>query len=318
MGGAAVWPLAARGQSSMQVAGVLGSSSPDPSAHGPFVQALREGLANAGFVEGRNVRIELRWANGNFERLQPLAAELARHPVSVIATIGGDAVAIAAKQAAGGIPLVFTSGGNPIRLGLIESFNRPGGNVTGVSVITSGAIAKRLELLREMVPGAGVCGLLLNRSNPNAEAESHELEAAARTLGQPVTFANASNAKDFEPAVAELARVGASAVLVFPDVYFTGNRVLLVAALARHRLPAIYHFREFTLAGGLMSYGANFPAAFRIAGSYVGRILKGDKPADLPVQQPTSFELVINLKTAKTLGIAVPPTLLARADEVIE
>ena len=319
-GGAAAASLwsSASGAQQMPVVGVLGSSSPDPTAHGPFVAALLHGLSSAGFIEGRNVVIESRWAHGNFDRLPALVAELVRHPVAVIATIGGDVVAIAAKRATATVPVVFTSGGDPIQLGLVDSFNRPGGNVTGVSVVTSGSFAKRLELLREMVPGVAVLGLLVNRTNPSAESLTNEIVAAARDLDQRIVFANASAVSDFESALTDLAQRGARALLVYPDVYFTGHRQQLVDAVARNGLPAIYQFREFAVAGGLMSYGANFPDAFRIAGGYIGRILKGEKPADLPIQQPTTFQLVINLKTAKTLGLAVPPTMLARADEVIE
>jgi putative tryptophan/tyrosine transport system substrate-binding protein len=318
-GAAATWPLTARAQqAAIPVVGFLGSSSPDPSAHGPFAAALRQGLADAGYVEGRNVVIESRWAHGNFERLPSLADELVRHPVSVIATIGGDVVAIAAKKATSTIPVVFTSGGDPIQLGLVSSFNRPGGNVTGVSVITSVSFAKRLEMLREMVPGAAVIGLLVNRTNPSVNSQTEDIIGAARALNQRIVIANASAESDFEVALADLVQRGARALLVSPDVYYTGHREQLVAAVTRHQLPAIYQFREFAAAGGLMSYGASFSAAFRLAGAYVSRILKGEKPSDLPVQQPTTFELVINMKAAKTLGITVPPTMLARADEVIE
>jgi putative tryptophan/tyrosine transport system substrate-binding protein len=318
-GGAAAWLWSsAPDAQKMPVIGVLGSSSPDPTAHGPFVAALLHGLNSAGFSEGRNVAIESRWAQGNLDRLPTLAAELVLHPVAVIATIGGDAVAISAKKATETVPVVFTSGGDPIQLGLVKSFNRPGGNVTGVSVITSASFAKRLEMLREMVPGVAILGLLVNRTNPNAEFLTNDIIAAARAVNQRIVFANASATSDFEPALTGLVQRGARALLVYPDVYFTGHREQLVAAVARSGLPAIYHFREFAVAGGLMSYGANFPDAFQIAGTYVGRILKGEKPADLPVQQATTLQLVINLKTARTLGLAVPPTMLARADEVIE
>jgi putative ABC transport system substrate-binding protein len=318
-GAAASLPFfSVRAQQPMPVVGFLGLTSPDSSAHGPFAAALRQGLADAGFVEGRNVAIESRWAQGNIHRLPELAADLAGRRVAVIATIGGDIVAMSAKRATTTVPVIFTSGGDPIQLGLVDSFNRPGGNVTGVSVITGGSFAKRLEILREMVPGAAVIGLLVNPSNPNVKSQTEDIIEAARILHQRITIAEASAASGFEPALADQVRRGAGALLVYPDASYTGLREQLVAAAARHELPAIYHFREFAAAGGLMSYGANFPAAFRLAGGYVARILKGEKPADLPVQQPTTFELVINLKTAKALRLAVPPTMLARADEVIE
>jgi putative ABC transport system substrate-binding protein len=302
----------------MPVVGFLGLTSSDPSAHGPFAAALRQGMAVAGFIEGRHVAIEYRWAHGNIDRLPELAADLAGRRVAVIATIGGDSVAISAKRATATVPIVFISGGDPILLGLVDSFNRPGGNVTGVSVITGGSFAKRLEILREMVPNAAVIGLLVNPTNPNVKSQTQDIIDAAHILNQRIVIAEASAALGFEPAIADLMRRGARALLISPDVYYTGLRGQLVAAVAQHGLPAMYHFREFTAAGGLMSYGANFPAAFRLAGGYVARFLKGERPADLAVQQPTTFELVINLKTAKALGLAVPATLLARADEVIE
>ena len=314
----AVLPFAAHAQQAMPVVGFLGTSSPDPSAHGPFDLALRQGLTEAGFIEGRNLIIQARWAFGDLGRLPALAAELIHSRVAVIATIGGDVAALTAKKATTTVPIVFISGGDPVRSGLVGSFNRPGGNVTGISVVTSGSLAKRLEMLREMIPGVAVVGVLSNRANPNAEAETKDVAVAARSLDQRIATANASSLADFEPAIADLVQRGAGALLVFPDVYFTGHREQLVAAVAKYRLPAIYHFREFVAAGGLMSYGANFSAAFRTGGAYVARILKGEKPGDLPVQQPTTFELVINLKTAKALGLNVPPTMIARADEVIE
>ena len=247
-----------------------------------------------------------------------LAAELVRLPVALIATVGGDVTALAAKKATASIPVVFTAGGDPVQSGLVASLNRPGGNVTGVTVLTSGLFAKRLELLREIVPGAGIIGLLVNRNNPNMVAESKDIVATAGALGQRIVTANATAETAFDTALADLVRQGARAILVYPDAYFTGHREQLVAAMARTGLPAIYHFREFADAGGLISYGANFPGAFRLAGAYAGRILKGEKPGNLPVQQPTAFELVVNLKTAKAIGLAIPPSLLARADDVIE
>jgi putative ABC transport system substrate-binding protein len=318
-GGAVTWPILARAQqSAMPVVGFLGSTSPDPSSHGPFVTSLRQGLADTGFFEGRNITIESRWANGDFDKLPGLAIELVRHPVNVIATIGGDVTAQAAKMATTTIPIVFTTGADAVQSGLVASLNRPGGNVTGITVLTSGLIAKRLELLRELVPSADVIGFLSNRNNPNLAAEAKQVVAAASARGQRMVTANASHETEFEGAVADLARQGARAILIFPDAYFTGHREQLVAAVARVGLPAVYHFREFAEAGGLMSYGANFPGAFRLAGAYVGRILKGEKAGDLPVQQPTVFELVVNMKAAKALSLDVPLHLQQLADAVIE
>jgi putative tryptophan/tyrosine transport system substrate-binding protein len=312
-------PNAARAQrQSIPVIGILGSSSPDPSAHGTLAAALREGLNDAGLAEGRHYTVESRWANGNFDLLPELARGLAEAGVTVLATIGGDVAALAAKKATSKIPIVFVSGSDPVRLGLVESFNRPGANVTGVSVVTSGTFAKRLEILLEMVPGTIVVGILVNRKNPNADGEAKEIEATARSIQQSIVVANASSTAEFEPAIAELVERKARALLIHPDAFFTGYRQQLVSAVARHKLPAIYHFKEFASAGGLVSYGADFPGAFRIAGGYVAKILRGETPANLPVQQPNRFELVINLKTAKEIGVSVPPTLLARADEVIE
>jgi len=316
---AAAWPAVARAQQpAMPVVGFLSGSSPDPTAHGPFVASLRQGLADAGFVEGRNMAVESRWAYGDFNKLPALAAELVRYPVNVIATIGGDVTARAAKMATATIPIVFTAGADPVESGLVASLSRPGGNITGITVLTSGLVTKRLELLREMVPSADIIGLLSNRNNPNLAAETTDVVAAAAARGQRIVTANASQDTEFDAALGDLARQGARAVFIFPDAYFTGRREQLVAAMARIGLPAIYHFREFAEAGGLMSYGANFPGAFRLAGAYVGRILKGEKPADLPVQQPTKFELVINMKAAQALGLDVPLHLQQIADEVIE
>jgi putative tryptophan/tyrosine transport system substrate-binding protein len=302
----------------MPVIGLLGSSSPDPSAHGPFVASLRQGLVEAGFVEGRNLAIESRWAHGDFDKLPMLAGELVSRRVTVIATIGGDVTALAAKNATATIPIVFTAGGDPVRSGLVASMNRPGGNVTGITVLTSGLFAKRLELLREMVPGAEIIGLLRNRNNPNSVAETEEIVAAAAARSQRIVTANAGVDTEFDAALASLAQQGARAILVYPDAYYTGHRQQLVSAVARVGLPAVYHFREFAEAGGLISYGANFRSAFRLAGGYAARILKGEKAGDLPVQQPTTFELIINAKSAKAIGLTVPASLLSRADEVIE
>jgi len=316
---AATWPLAARAQrQAIPVIGFLGSSSSDPSAHGPLAEAVREGLRAAGLTEGRDYVVEARWAHGNFDRLPTLANELVGFGVTILVTIGGDVAALAAKKATSKIPIVFVSGGDPVRWGLVESFNRPGANVTGVSVIASDTFTKRLEILLELVPGTAVVGILVNRKNPNAGLEAKDIEVAAQRLNQRIVVVNASSSDEFPTAIAELAGLGAKALLIHPDAFFTGYRQQLVSAVALHRLPTIYHFKEFVAAGGLASYGADFPGAFRIAGGYVARILRGESPGNLPVQQANKFELVINLKTARDIGVTVPPALLARADEVIE
>jgi putative ABC transport system substrate-binding protein len=315
-GAAAAWPLAARAQQpAMPVVGFLGSSTQADWAH--LVAAFRRGLGEAGFADGQNVAIEFRWADGQYDRLPAFAAEFVRHPVTVIAAASLPA-ALVAKAATSRIPVVFASGGDPVRDGLVASLNRPGGNVTGVTNFFGELGAKRLELLRELAPGAGMIAVLINPRNPNAAARLADVQAGARTAGQQIEIFKASNANEIDAAIADLTRQHARALLVGDDPIFITRRNQLVASAARHRLPAIYYIREFALAGGLISYGISFTDSYRRFGGYVGRILKGEKPADLPVQQPTRFELVINLKTARALGLALPPTLLARADEVIE
>ncbi|MEX2035777.1 MAG: ABC transporter substrate-binding protein [Xanthobacteraceae bacterium] len=314
--GAATWPLAARAQlAAMPVIGFLGSSAQADWAH--LVAAFHRGLNEAGFIEGQNVAIEYRWANGQYDRLPAFAAEFVRRPVAVMAAASLPA-ALAAKAATSQIPVVLASGGATVPDGLVKTLNRPGGKVTRVTNFFGELGAKRLELLRELVPAATMIAVLINPSNPNAPARLADVQSGARAIGQQIQLFNASNASEIDAAFAEIVRRRAGALLVGDDPVFITRHQQLVALAARHRLPTIYYIREFAVAGGLMTYGITFTDSYRRFGGYVGRILRGEKPADLPVMQPTKFELVINLKTAKALGLAVPATLLARADAVIE
>jgi putative ABC transport system substrate-binding protein len=317
LGGAAVWPLAARAQQpAMPAVGYLSSATSAGFAH--FVAAFRRGLSEAGYDEGRNVVLEFRWAEGVNDRLPALAAELVSRRVAVIVATGATHPALAAKAATSTIPIVFTGGLDPVKFGLVASLGRPGGNATGVLNISGELTAKRMELLRELVPTAGMIGVLSNPTTPDAEVQVRDLQEASRTTGQPIHFVTASSERELDIAFAEIAQRRAGALYVNADPFFTSRRVKLVALAAQHAIPASYSFRDFPLAGGLMSYGTNLLDVHRQAGVYAGRILKGTKPADLPVLQPTKFDLVINLKTAKTLGLEVPAKLLAIADEVIE
>ena len=316
---AAAWPVVARAQQpAMQVIGLLSGESPDTSAY--LVAAFRQGLNETGFIEGRNVTIEYRWAENQLDRLPALAADLVSRKVAVIAATagGGTAASLAAKAATTTIPIVFTSGVDPVKMRLVASLNRPGGNVTGIAWLSLTLDAKRLQLLNELVPGVTALAVLLNPTFPDATEQLSKVQDAARTIGQPITILNARNVSEIDAAFQTFVQMRLGTLLVGTDPFLVSRREQIVGLAARHGIPAIYDGRDFTVAGGLMSYGASFPDAVRQVGVYTGRILKGEKPADLPVLQPTKFEFVINLKTAKTLGIIVPPGLLAIADEVIE
>jgi putative tryptophan/tyrosine transport system substrate-binding protein len=315
-GAAALSPLAVRAQQKpVQVIGFLGIPSPGPYA--PYVIAFREGLGEAGYVEGKNLAIEYRWAEGRDERLSALAADLAGRKVDVIATAGGPSPTLAARSATSTIPIVFVDG-DPVGDGLVGSLARPAGNLTGVSILVVELNPKRLELLSELVPSARTIAVFVNPKNPQTERVTHDVEEAARIRGVQLAVVKASTEGEIHAAFASLARLQAGALLVEADPVFTSLREAIVTLASRHAVPAIYPLREFAASGGLISYGASLTGSYRLAGGYVGKLLKGAKPADLPVQQPTTFELVINLKTAETLGLTIPPSILARADEVIE
>jgi putative ABC transport system substrate-binding protein len=316
-GSAVAWPLAARSQQpTMPVIGFLSANRADSVPQ--FTAAFREGLAAASFVEGKDVAIEYRWADTHLERVPALAIDLVRRRVNVIFAGGGDVPCLVAKGATATIPIVFTSSDDPVAMGLVASLNRPGGNVTGVTVIASQLGPKRVELLHELLPKAGVIGFLLNPNNPNAEPETANAQAAARGLGLQIHILRVSSDQEIDTAFATLVDLKTDALIVSPDASFQSRRDQFVRLAARQAVPTIYYSREYVAAGGLLSYGASFTGMYRQAGNYVGRILSGAKPADLPIEQPTKFELVINLKTANALGLTIPPNLLARADEVIE
>jgi putative ABC transport system substrate-binding protein len=315
--GAAARPLPAHAQRpAMPVIGFLGSASPVAAAH--FLRAFREGLGTGGYVEGRNLAIEYRWAENRYDRLPALAEDLVRQRVAVIIASGGPVPALAAKAATSTIPIVFTATSDPVKLGLVASVNRPGGNITGSGMLTIELEPKRMEFLRELVPGARTVGALVNPNRTDVAAQIRAVQDAARMLGLEVTLLRAGNERDLDPAFAALAQQREAALVVGADPFFNDRRAQVVALAARHAIPTIYMMRDFVAAGGLASYGASIAAGYRQAGVYAGRILNGARPADLPVVQPTTFELAINLRTAKALGLTVSPTLLARADEVIE
>jgi putative ABC transport system substrate-binding protein len=314
LGGAVIAPCALRAQQkAMPVIGFLISGSPGPNA--PSVAAFRQGLSETGYVEGQNVAIEYRWAEGRYDRLPALASDLVGRKVEVIVT-GGPAV-LAAKDATSMIPIVVF-GGDPVRGGLVASLARPGGNLTGFSILAPELMPKRLELLSELVPQAGVIALLVNPTNPTADRIIRDVQEAARTKGVQLAVLKASTESEIDTAFASLVQLQAGGLLVGTDPFFNIRREKLIALSARFAMPAIYEWREFVELGGLISYGPSQTGLWRQVGAYAGRILKGAKPADLPVQQPTTFELVVNLKTAKAFGLTVPPSILARADEVIE
>ena len=317
LGGAAAWPLAARAQQpAMPAVGFLHSAAPDKYAR--FVAAFQQGLMETGYIDGQNVAVEYGWAGGQYDRLPALAADMIAHRVSVIAATGGDPAAAAAKAATTTVPIVFMVGTDPVQVGLVSNLSRPTGNVTGVTFFTGPLGAKRLQMLRELVPGASAAGMLVNPSNPNSNPDIVEVQTAARALQWNVHILNASTEQEIGSTFATLSRERIEALIIGTDPFFFSLRDQIVALAARHAVPTIYNLREYTDAGGLISYGASLADNYRQTGIYVGKILKGARPGDLPVVQPTTFGLVINLKTAKALGLDPPVSLLARTDEVIE
>jgi putative ABC transport system substrate-binding protein len=316
LGGAAAWPLAARAQQpALPVVGFLCSGSAE--AFAPLVAAFRDGLREAGYVEGQNVAIEFAWAAGRYDKLSSMAADLVSRHVAVILAIGGAVAGLAAKAATSTIPIVVASGDDPVKYGLVESLSRPTGNITGVTLFIDVLEAKRVEILTEVAPTAALA-ILVNPRNPNAETEMREAQAAAQQRGRELRVLTASNEGEIDTAFGALAQQAGAALTIGTDTFFYSRSDKLVGLAARHAIPTVYFHRSFGLSGGLISYGATFTEELRMAGRYAGRILAGEKPNNLPVLQPSKFELVINLKTAKALGLEVPPTLLARADEVIE
>jgi putative ABC transport system substrate-binding protein len=316
-GAASTWPLVARAQQrAMPVIGLL--SSLNENGYGVYLEAFRQGLGETGFNEGRNVQIEYRFAEGQYDRLPGLAADLVGRRVSVIFAAGGNPPAQAAKSATNTIPIVFVSGGDPVAGRIVPSFSRPGGNVTGISWFSTELTTKRLELLHRLAIDSGAIGALVNPTYEDAEFQLRELEQAGAAIKQTIKIVRASTVQELDAAFASLVQQGVAALTVANDPFFAGHRDQIVTLASRYTVPTIYFLREFTAAGGLMSYGASLTEANRQGGVYVGKVLKGAKPADLPVWRPTKFELAINLKTAKTLGLVIPPSVLSVADEVIE
>jgi ABC-type uncharacterized transport system substrate-binding protein len=317
LGGAAAWPLAARAQQkTLPTVGLLGCTSAEESTR--YLDALRTGLKESGFVERQNCTIEYRWAHGRHGRLPALARDLVNHQAAVIVTVGGEPSALAAKAATSKIPIVFVIDGDPVIIGLVDSVNNPGGNATGLSLISPALEAKRLGILRELVSKSALIGVLANEDYPDTDRQLAGVQTAAEELGQKISIQNIRSERDLDRVFTTLSQLNVDAVLVAADPLFTELSDQIVALATRYKIPAIYASREFVATGGVMSYGANEADAYRGAGAYAGRILKGAKPAALPVQLPTKFDLVINLKAAKSLGLVVPPSLIARADEVIE
>jgi putative ABC transport system substrate-binding protein len=317
--GAVAWPLAARGQqAAVPVIGVLNSTSLGGPARQRLMAAFHQGVNEAGYVEGRNVAIEYRSAEGQYDRLPALAADLVRRGVSVIATIGGIPAALAAKSATTMIPIVFEFGVDPVEMGFVSSLSRPGGNITGITNLSVELGPKKLELLHKIVPMATRIALLINSSNTNRDRVVKDMQAAALALGVQLVVLDAGTEQEIDTAFARLRNSGAQALVIGPDAFFASATEQFAALALRNAVPTIYEYQEFVAAGGLVSYGGSLPEAYRLTGVYVGRVLKGDKPADLPIQQSTKVELTINLKTAKTLGLTISETLLATADQVIE
>ena len=317
LGGAAAWPLAAHTQQqAVLVLGYLSTRSPGEAKY--TTDAFTQGLNEIGYIEGRNLAIEFRWAELQYDRLPTLASDLVRRQVAAIVAVGGIHSGLAAKTATSEIPIVFVSAGDPVTFGLVASLNRPGGNVTGISMITVALAPKRLELLHELVPAPAVIAMLVNPTSPYVGPETKDVMASVRALGRQVQVLNVSTGEEIDTAFATIAQQRAGALLVSGDPFFDSQRDRLIVLAAHHAIPAIYQWREFPLIGGLMSYGTSILDAYRQSGIYIGKILKGAKPADLPVMQPTKFEFVINLRTSKALGIEIPPKLLTFADEVIE
>ena len=315
-GSAAAWPLATRAQQpATLVVGFMNGSSPE--AFAPTVTAFRQGLNETGYVEGQNVKIEYRWAEGRYDRLPGIAADLVRRQMVVIAATGTPA-ALAAKAATAVIPVIFETAGDPVALGFVASLNRPGGNVTGVTQLSSELVSKRLRLLHDLIPAATNIGLLVNPTDPRAETQTRDVQEAAHALGLRIHVLNASSEAEIDTAFSDLVKLRAGALVVGTGELFNSRAAQLAALAAREQVPAIYQYREFAAAGGLISYGTSLTDAYRLAGIYTGRVLKGEKTADLPVVRPTKFELVINLKTADALGLSIPAGVLAIADEVIE
>jgi putative ABC transport system substrate-binding protein len=316
LGGAAAWPLAARAQQLMPVVGFLHPSSPEPFGH--IIEGFRRGLNDTGFIDARNVAIEYRWARGEYDRLPALAAELVQRRARVILAGGGEVGALAAKAASATIPILFNTSDDPVKSGLVASFNRPGGNITGLMTATSVLEAKKFGLLCEMVPNARLVAMLINPNYPPHTADASAVQSAALSIGRQLLVLRAGNPQAIDLAFGTLIEQRAEAMVVGGDPFLVGRTQQIVALAARHAVPTIYNFRESVLAGGLMSYGANLPNNYRQLGAYAGRILKGESPADLPVMLPAIFDFAINLVTAKALNLTLPPMLVARADELIE